>query len=333
MLPMIHWRERLIRAMISFCESTMISPAESEWVRITQWAALAGRWSFAENAAHYEGRSNERGHGLAICDERFRDGIIRTKVRVAADDGPMRDASAGIVLGYNWRREATWSPASGRLIKRIASGSSCRPPAGLPSKGAGVVRNLRFNRDYQVEATQKGQRITLVVDGVPVLEHVLPSPLPGNQLGLFTMTNFPVSFQDFEVCRRQPTAFVAMQFGEPPTRFTARVIRPKAQCWALRSTRIDEVNRPGIIFQDIQKKIEDAKVVIAEITAPNQNVYYEVGYAHALNKPTILLAQRGQDLPFDIRSYRVIFYDDSIGGKPLVERTLREHLDSILQEI
>ena len=55
--------------------------------------------------------------------------------------------------------------------------------------------------------------------------------------------------------------------------------------------------------------------------------------AHALNKPTILLAQRGKDLPFDIRSYRVIFYDDSIGGKPLVERTLREHLDSILQEI
>ncbi len=98
-------------------------------------------------------------------------------------------------------------------------------------------------------------------------------------------------------------------------------------------TRIDEVNRPGIIFQDIQKKIEDAKVVIAEITAPNQNVYYEVGYAHALNKPTILLAQRGRELPFDIRSYRVIFYDDSIGGKPLVERTLREHLDSILHEL
>ena len=74
------------------------------------------------------------------------------------------------------------------------------------------------------------------------------------------------------------------------------------------------MNRPGIIFQDIQRKIEDANVVIAEITAPIQNVYYEVGYAHALNKPTILLAQRGRELPFDIRSYRVIFYDDSMAG-------------------
>ena len=41
--------------------------------------------------------------------------------------------------------------------------------------------------------------------------------------------------------------------------------------------------------------------------------------------------QRGKDLPFDIRSYRVIFYDDSIGGKPLVERRLREHLHAILR--
>ena len=73
-------------------------------------------------------------------------------------------------------------------------------------------------------------------------------------------------------------------------------------------------------------------MLIAEITAPNQNVFYEIGYAHALNKPTILLAQRGKDLPFDIRSYRVIFYDDSI-GKPLIEKTLREHLQAILQEI
>jgi nucleoside 2-deoxyribosyltransferase len=59
--------------------------------------------------------------------------------------------------------------------------------------------------------------------------------------------------------------------------------------------------------------------------------FYELGYADALNKPTILLAQRGKELPFDIRSYRVIFYDDTIGGKPELERSLREHLLAVLQ--
>ena len=60
---------------------------------------------------------------------------------------------------------------------------------------------------------------------------------------------------------------------------------------------------------------------------------YELGYAHALNKPTVLLARRGADLPFDIRSYRVVFYDDTIGGKPEVERNLEVHLKAILKEL
>jgi nucleoside 2-deoxyribosyltransferase len=95
---------------------------------------------------------------------------------------------------------------------------------------------------------------------------------------------------------------------------------------------IDELAGPGIIFEDIKRPIAEAKIVVAEITAPNQNVFYELGYAHALNKPTILLAQRGKELPFDIRSYRVIFYDDSIGGKPALERNLQKHLEAILRE-
>jgi hypothetical protein len=95
---------------------------------------------------------------------------------------------------------------------------------------------------------------------------------------------------------------------------------------------MDEVAGPGIVFEDMKRQLAEAQIVIAEITAPNQNVFYELGYAHALNKPTILMAQRGKELPFDIRSYRVIFYDDSIGGKPALERSLRRHLEAILGE-
>ena len=93
--------------------------------------------------------------------------------------------------------------------------------------------------------------------------------------------------------------------------------------------RIDEKAGPGVIFQDIQREIEQAEIIIAEITPPNANVFYELGYAHALRKPTILLAQRGAELPFDIRSFRVVFYNDTIGGKLEVERNLQTHLQAI----
>jgi nucleoside 2-deoxyribosyltransferase len=61
-------------------------------------------------------------------------------------------------------------------------------------------------------------------------------------------------------------------------------------------------------------------------------VFYELGYAHALRKPTILLADSSKDLPFDVRGYRCIFYENSIGGKRKVEEQLRKHLEAILRE-
>jgi hypothetical protein len=71
-------------------------------------------------------------------------------------------------------------------------------------------------------------------------------------------------------------------------------------------------------------------VVIAEITPLNANVFYEVGYADALNKPLIILAQSGTTLPFDIRGYRVVFYEDVIGGEVKLAESLRKQLRVIL---
>jgi hypothetical protein len=83
------------------------------------------------------------------------------------------------------------------------------------------------------------------------------------------------------------------------------------------------------MLQDIINGLLDSDVVIAEVSPANPNVFYELGYAHALDKPTVLLARRGGELPFDISGYRVIFYDDTIGGKPQVEETLDKHLSNI----
>jgi hypothetical protein len=308
--------------------------AKPKWVPVTQWVALEGNWSIADSIVHYKGRSISNGPGLAVCDERFQDGLVRSLVRLEENqNGVMKGITAGIVLGYN-------AGSGGYVVVGLGAFDFAYgilefvPGFGWANrKTLGDMQNLRFNQDYQLEVTQRGQRITLEIDGVRVLEHVMPSPLPGNQLGLFTMSDSAVRFQEYEVQRRAPTAFVAMQFGDPYDALYRRVIRPKAKAMGFEIERIDEVKQPGIIFQDIQERIQDATVVIAEITAPNQNVFYEVGYAHALNKPTILLAQRGKELPFDIRSYRVIFYDDTIGGKPLVEKMLRDHLQAILHEM
>jgi nucleoside 2-deoxyribosyltransferase len=122
------------------------------------------------------------------------------------------------------------------------------------------------------------------------------------------------------------------QFSEPFNSFFRHVIQPVAKRVGLEAFRGSDVYKPGIILEDILRDMLESEVIIAEITSGNPNVFYELGYAHALGKQTILLADRATaELPFDIRGYRVIFYENTIKGKPDVERELEEHLNSIMK--
>jgi hypoxanthine phosphoribosyltransferase len=75
---------------------------------------------------------------------------------------------------------------------------------------------------------------------------------------------------------------------------------------------IREVNRneSGSITSAIVRNIAQADVVIVDITGRNPNVFLELGIRYALrSKVTILLAQVGTQIPFDIKMYRYIEYE------------------------
>lgn len=73
--------------------------------------------------------------------------------------------------------------------------------------------------------------------------------------------------------------------------------------------RADEIYTPTEIIKDIWAAINNAKVIIAELTTRNPNVMYELGLSHALNKPVVMISQSTDDIPFDLRSLRCILYD------------------------
>lgn len=62
-------------------------------------------------------------------------------------------------------------------------------------------------------------------------------------------------------------------------------------------------------MDDVWRMIRDAEIIVAELTTQNANVFYELGLAHAAGKPVILLSETMDDVPFDLRSLRVITYD------------------------
>lgn len=127
-----------------------------------------------------------------------------------------------------------------------------------------------------------------------------------------------------------PNAFVVMQFSEEFNSLYQEVILPVCQEYGYDVVRADDMYTTGLIIEDITRAIQESSLVIADITPNNPNVYYEVGYDHGINKATILLSDKNREkLPFDISGFRLLFYENSIGGKSTVEAALRKHLDAL----
>jgi len=311
----------------------MIASSEMNWRRAQNWALISGLWECDGSNAHYLGpRGGVAPVGVALTDIRAPDSTVSATVTFETLGSASRDASAGVVLGYAGQEARYLTVSLGGWEAAYSLGEYVPAFGWRAVAKYGSLDNLRPDHPYRLEVAQRGQKVALLVDDVRIFEHVLSAPLPGSQLGLFAWGADHVWFRDVQVLESKPKLFVAMPFADRLAPLYEEVIRPRAETEGFEVVRIDEVARPGIFFHDIQHAIADSTAMVAEISAPNSNVFYELGYAHALNKPTILLAQRGQELPFDIRSYRVIFYDDTIGGKPALEETLGRHLAAILHE-
>lgn len=103
--------------------------------------------------------------------------------------------------------------------------------------------------------------------------------------------------------------FVLMPFIKSFDDVYRRVIAPAVRQAGLEVMRADEMFAPGSIMEQIRSAIQQSRLCVADLTGRNPNVLYELGIAQTLGKPSILLAQDMNDVPFDIRQYRVIQYD------------------------
>jgi hypothetical protein len=98
----------------------------------------------------------------------------------------------------------------------------------------------------------------------------------------------------------------------PERRFFDKVKRhlidPVCEAYEYNCKRADELPHPGTITTAIIEKLKESDLVIADLTYLNPNVFYELAIRHAINKPVILIAQEGTNIPFDVTTERVVFY-------------------------
>lgn len=127
-----------------------------------------------------------------------------------------------------------------------------------------------------------------------------------------------------------PVAFVIMPFSALSDLVFESLIRPAAAAAGFRVVRADTTLNQRAIMQDVVTGIQGADVVLADLTGRNANVFYELGLAHALKRPTILMAQDASEIPFDLAAYRAVIYSVEFGPGAELVSPMGAHLQPLL---
>jgi|SRR5215475_12175488 len=107
-----------------------------------------------------------------------------------------------------------------------------------------------------------------------------------------------------------PEAFIVMPFGEPWSRDVYdRMFVPGIKGAGFEAVRGDQVPRIGNLNDNVWSSITQAGVIVADISVPNPNVYYEIGLATVLGKPVFACTQKGTTLAADLRGVHYYEYD------------------------
>jgi len=121
---------------------------------------------------------------------------------------------------------------------------------------------------------------------------------------------------------RQDHCFYLCPFKEPFNTIFIDHVCKAAETAGFTIERADDVFGTEPIIDDIWQAINSSEVVIADVTGRNSNVMYEIGMAHTVGRPVIIITQTMDDVPFDLKHYRCIVYEFTPRGCSSLEEKI-----------
>ena len=181
----------------------------------------------------------------------------------------------------------------------IDAGVHCEPDTHDALEDAGIVHRVGFD-EYELAA--------------PVRELVRR----------FVLAKGPDA--DVDVRVDYPEVFVVMPFSEAWSEPVYRdMLEPGIRAAGFTASRGDLIVRVGDLSTNVWRSIKQAGLIVAEVSVPNPNVYYEIGLADALGKDVFLFKQHTAQLPADFGGAHYYSYDlgDLAQGSALLANALQ----------
>ena len=117
--------------------------------------------------------------------------------------------------------------------------------------------------------------------------------------------------------------FVIMPFREQFFEIYTDHLEPVVSEMGLKCKRADDIFTSRNIVEDIWSNIAKSRLLIADLSSRNPNVFYEIGIAHAIGKDVVLITDKDDDVPFDVSHIRFFKYKFTPRGMKEFENKLR----------
>ena len=121
--------------------------------------------------------------------------------------------------------------------------------------------------------------------------------------------------------------FVLMPFKEEMKTVYDDAIKPAIEAAGFKSLRVDELKGAFNINRKIVEYIFTSDAIVADLTHWNPNVFYEMGVAHAIDNKTIMIIHKKDELPFDVRTYKCIQYEQTKAGLEKLKSHIIDYLE------
>lgn len=141
----------------------------------------------------------------------------------------------------------------------------------------------------------------------------------------------PSVFQISEYENIEPSLVSAMMPFSPSFDAVYSALQSVSITTGLRCRRADDIWENPAVMQDVVSLIDRSKIIIADCTGRNPNVFYEIGIAHTLGREVILITQNEADIPFDLRHLRYVLYLNNREGLEVLVQRLQPRLADLTQ--
>lgn len=238
------------------------------------------------------------------------------------DDLPFSYSSVDKYARQILQRSIDDSLFAGEIIRSVATAVH-GPGAGLDASESLETMLMAFSNELQTRQNSGNLEEVVIVehdkDVFERLQERLKYLMSTKGLVVYAEGDYYLNLHGVKQSPQQEIArvsnltlehiFIAMPYAKEFNNVYYFGIKQVVEKRGRKCERVDQDKFTGDIVQRIKERIKSSRLVIADITGNNPNVFYEVGFGDGCEKTIILISQEQKNIPFDFKTQRLIMYD------------------------